>query len=55
MVKAFRVSIRPPCAHACNAIFMDKKLLAGCLMRLKVLAGMDIAEKQAPQDGRFTY
>ncbi len=29
--------------------------LSGMVSRLKVLAGMDIAEKRAPQDGRFTY
>jgi general secretion pathway protein E len=28
---------------------------SGLVSRLKVLAGMDIAEKRAPQDGRFTY
>lgn len=28
---------------------------AGVLSRFKVLAGMDIAEKRAPQDGRFTH
>jgi type II secretory ATPase GspE/PulE/Tfp pilus assembly ATPase PilB-like protein len=28
---------------------------SGMVSRLKVLAGMDIAEKRAPQDGRFTY
>ncbi len=27
----------------------------GLVSRLKVLGGMDIAEKRAPQDGRFTY
>jgi general secretion pathway protein E len=27
----------------------------GVVSRLKVLAGMDIAEKRAPQDGRFTH
>jgi general secretion pathway protein E len=28
---------------------------SGMVSRLKVLAGMDIAEKRAPQDGRFTF
>ncbi len=28
---------------------------SGMVSRLKVLAGMDIAEKRAPQDGRFTW
>lgn len=28
---------------------------AGVVSRFKVLAGMDIAEKRAPQDGRFTH
>jgi type IV pilus assembly protein PilB len=29
--------------------------LTGVISRLKVLGGMDIAEKRAPQDGRFTH
>jgi len=29
--------------------------LSGLISRLKVLGGMDIAEKRAPQDGRFTH
>jgi len=29
--------------------------LSGLVSRLKVQGGMDIAEKRAPQDGRFTY
>jgi type IV pilus assembly protein PilB len=29
--------------------------LSGLISRFKVLGGMDIAEKRAPQDGRFTY
>lgn len=31
------------------------KAHAGLISRFKVLAGMDIAEKRAPQDGRFTH
>ena len=30
-------------------------MLNGVISRLKVLGGMDIAEKRAPQDGRFTH
>lgn len=30
-------------------------LLSGVISRFKVLGGMDIAEKRAPQDGRFTH
>ena len=34
---------------------LDASLLAGLMSRFKVLAGMDIAEKRAPQDGRFSH
>jgi type IV pilus assembly protein PilB len=30
-------------------------VLSGLISRLKVLGGMDISEKRAPQDGRFTH
>lgn len=34
---------------------MDVTHLAACASRLKVMSGMDIAEKRRPQDGRFSY
>ncbi|MEO1130709.1 MAG: GspE/PulE family protein, partial [Planctomycetota bacterium] len=34
---------------------LPTKAHAGLVSRFKVLAGMDIAEKRAPQDGRFTH
>ena len=34
---------------------LDTSAFAGLMSRFKVLAGMDIAEKRAPQDGRFSY
>lgn len=34
---------------------LESSVLAGLMSRFKVLAGMDIAEKRAPQDGRFSH
>ncbi|MBL4847379.1 MAG: type II/IV secretion system protein [Planctomycetes bacterium] len=34
---------------------LETSVLAGLMSRFKVLAGMDIAEKRAPQDGRFSH
>lgn len=34
---------------------LSTDVLPGLLSRFKVLAGMDIAEKRAPQDGRFSH
>lgn len=34
---------------------LDRDVQNELLSRIKVLAGMDIAEKRAPQDGRFTH
>lgn len=33
--------------------YSPKKIQSGLISRLKILAGMDIAEKRVPQDGRF--
>ena len=37
-----------------DVTYSPKKIQAGLISRIKILAGMDIAEKRVPQDGRFS-
>lgn len=38
-----------------DAHYLDKEFLMPLMTRLKILGGMDIAERRKPQDGRFSY
>ena len=38
-----------------NYELMDKELHSPLITRIKILSGMDIAEKRLPQDGRFSF
>ncbi len=40
---------------ACSPRLLPGELHAELISRLKVMAGLDIAEKRAPQDGRFSF
>lgn len=38
-----------------NHLLMEKEYHSGIIARIKILSGMDIAEKRLPQDGRYTF